>query len=68
MDKEASFKLLNHYYAAGGNFIDTANNYQDEESESWIGEWMEKNNNRDFMFIATKYTTNCTACLVTRQP
>jgi aryl-alcohol dehydrogenase-like predicted oxidoreductase len=25
MDKEASFKLLDAYYAAGGNFIDTAN-------------------------------------------
>ena len=26
MDKESSFKLLDAYYAAGGNFIDTANN------------------------------------------
>ena len=26
MDKEASFKLLDAYYEAGGNFIDTANN------------------------------------------
>lgn len=26
MDKEGSFKLLDAYYAAGGNFIDTANN------------------------------------------
>ena len=26
MDKEQSFKLLDAYYAAGGNFIDTANN------------------------------------------
>ena len=25
MDKEASFKLLDAYFAAGGNFIDTAN-------------------------------------------
>jgi aryl-alcohol dehydrogenase-like predicted oxidoreductase len=25
MDKERSFKLLNAYYDAGGNFIDTAN-------------------------------------------
>lgn len=27
---------------AGGNFIDTSNNYQDEESEEWIGEWITK--------------------------
>lgn len=26
MDKEASFKLMDAYYDAGGNFIDTANN------------------------------------------
>lgn len=26
MDKESSFKLLDAYYEAGGNFIDTANN------------------------------------------
>lgn len=25
MDKESSFKLLDAYYAAGGNFVDTAN-------------------------------------------
>ena len=25
MDKESSFKLLDAYYDAGGNFIDTAN-------------------------------------------
>jgi hypothetical protein len=30
-----------------GNFIDTANNYQDEESEKWIGEWMAARKNRD---------------------
>ena len=26
MDKEASFRLLDAYFEAGGNFIDTANN------------------------------------------
>ncbi|TCD65718.1 hypothetical protein EIP91_002294 [Steccherinum ochraceum] len=58
MDKEASFKLMDAYYAAGGNFIDTANNYQDETSEIFIGEWMESRGIRDQMVIATKYTTN----------
>ncbi|KAI9158297.1 Norsolorinic acid reductase A [Paramyrothecium foliicola] len=42
----------------GGNFIDTANNYQFEESETWIGEWMKKRGVRDQMVVATKYTTN----------
>ncbi|EME47713.1 hypothetical protein DOTSEDRAFT_69607 [Dothistroma septosporum NZE10] len=58
MNKENSFKLLDAFEEAGGNFIDTANNYQNEESEEWLGEWMEKKKNRDYMVIATKFTTN----------
>ena len=54
MDKENSFKLLDAFYNAGGNFIDTANNYQDETSEQFIGEWMEQRGIRDQMVIATK--------------
>lgn len=42
---------------AAGNFIDTANNYQGEESEMWLGEWMAERNNRDEMILATKFTT-----------
>jgi len=61
MNKEKSFELLDAFEEAGGNFIDTANNYQNEESESWIGEWMEKKQNRDLMVIATKFTTNYTS-------
>ncbi|KAF2165109.1 hypothetical protein M409DRAFT_67395 [Zasmidium cellare ATCC 36951] len=56
-NKETSFAMLDFFYENGGNFIDTANNYQAEESETWIGEWMKKNNNRDQMVIATKFTT-----------
>ncbi|TDL21316.1 Aldo/keto reductase [Rickenella mellea] len=58
MDKESSFKLLDAYFDAGGNFIDTANGYQDESSEQFIGEWAEKRGIRDQLVIATKYTTN----------
>ena len=57
MDKAASMKLLDAFYEAGGNFIDTANNYQDETSEKIIGEWAENRGIRDQLFIATKYTT-----------
>jgi aryl-alcohol dehydrogenase-like predicted oxidoreductase len=35
----------------------SANNYQDEESEQWIGEWMKERGNRDEIVIATKFTT-----------
>ncbi|KAJ3893083.1 NADP-dependent oxidoreductase domain-containing protein [Lentinula edodes] len=58
MDKDSSFKLLDAYYDMGGNFIDTANNYQDESSEQFLGEWMEKRGIRDQIVLATKYTTN----------
>lgn len=58
MSKEQSFALLDAFVAAGGNFIDTANNYQNEQSETWIGEWMASRNNRDQMVIATKFTTD----------
>ncbi|THH28988.1 hypothetical protein EUX98_g5198 [Antrodiella citrinella] len=58
MTKEQSFKLLDAYYDAGGNYIDTANNYQDESSEEFIGEWIETRGIRDQIFLATKYTNN----------
>jgi len=52
MDKESSFKLLDAFCEAGGNFIDTAYNYQDESSEIFIGDWMEERQNRDQMYCA----------------
>ncbi|KAL0572606.1 putative aryl-alcohol dehydrogenase aad14, partial [Marasmius crinis-equi] len=57
MNKESSFKLMDAYFDKGGNFIDTASNYQDETSEEFIGEWAESRGIRDQLFIATKYTT-----------
>lgn len=48
-DQNQVEEILDFFYAQGGNFIDTANNYQFEESEQWIGEWMKKRDNRDQM-------------------
>ena len=56
MTKDASLALLDVFVAADSNFIDTANNYQNEESETWIGEWMRVRGNRDQLGVATKYT------------
>ncbi|KAJ5457784.1 hypothetical protein N7475_009172 [Penicillium sp. IBT 31633x] len=56
-NKETSFSILDTYYENGGNFIDTASNYQSEESEKWLGEWMESRGVRDQIVLATKYTT-----------
>ncbi|TKA64149.1 hypothetical protein B0A55_09290 [Friedmanniomyces simplex] len=53
---EDPFKLIDAYYALGGNFIDTSNTYNFETSESMFGEWMESRGVRDQMVIATKYS------------
>ncbi|KIX98651.1 uncharacterized protein Z520_05952 [Fonsecaea multimorphosa CBS 102226] len=57
--KETAFEILDYFYEMGGNFIDTANNYQAEQSETWIGEWLALHGpyRRDEMVIATKYTS-----------
>lgn len=68
-DKDTSFAVLDAFFDLGGNFIDTANAYQCEESEEWLGEWMEKKGNRDqmvyvsYLFIARPISqlTNITA-------
>ncbi|KAI9901372.1 hypothetical protein N3K66_003189 [Trichothecium roseum] len=56
IDRAGSMALLDAFREAGGNFIDTASNYQDEESERVIGEWMEERGCRDEMVVATKYS------------
>ncbi|KAK7453186.1 putative aryl-alcohol dehydrogenase aad14 [Stygiomarasmius scandens] len=58
MNKETSFQLLDAFFEAGGNFIDTANSYQNETSEAFIGEWMETRGIRDQIVVATKYSFN----------
>ncbi|KAK3365739.1 aldo/keto reductase [Lasiosphaeria ovina] len=58
MSKADSFKLLDAFVEAGGNFVDTSNNYQNEESEKWIGEWIAERDNRDQIVLATKYTSD----------
>ena len=52
---EDAFSLMDTYYELGGNFIDTSNTYNSEESEELIGRWMEERGVRDEMVIATKY-------------
>lgn len=56
-NKETAFEMLDYFFDNGGNFIDTSNNYQMEESEKWLGEWMETRQNRDQIVLATKFTT-----------
>jgi aryl-alcohol dehydrogenase-like predicted oxidoreductase len=60
-DRETSYRLLDGYVAAGGSFLDTANNYATwipgyvgGESETLLGQWMRERRNRTRLFIATK--------------
>lgn len=53
---EDPFLLLDEFYRLGGNFIDTANVYNNGKSEEHIGAWMEARGVRDQMVIATKYS------------
>lgn len=61
VDEQASFRVLDAYEEAGGNFIDTADVYsawvpghQGGESETILGKWMHERHNRHQMVIATK--------------
>ncbi len=54
-DKETSFKIIEAFAEAGGNFLDTANIYKLGTSEKIIGEFI-SNQDRDYFVLATKYT------------
>lgn len=56
--KETAFEILDYFVSQGGNFIDTANNYQNEESEKWIGEWIAQRQNREEIVLATKFSSS----------
>ena len=60
-DEKTSFKILDAFYEAGGNFIDTADVYSrwaegnpGGVSETIIGKWMKDRRNRQDIVLATK--------------
>ena len=60
-DEATSFAILDRYVAAGGNFIDTSNNYlyfvhgtQGGESEALLGRWRASRGIGDEIVVATK--------------
>jgi aryl-alcohol dehydrogenase-like predicted oxidoreductase len=55
IDKHASFAILEAFGNAGGNFMDTANRYQDGMSEEIVGDFINQRD-RDYWVIATKYS------------
>jgi len=60
IDEKRSFAVLDAYFHAGGNFIDTADSYGRRgaggagESERIIGRWITARGNREQLVIATK--------------
>ena len=53
-DAAEAGKILDAYFEAGGNFIDTANVYNAGASESIIGDWLAKTGRRDQVVLSTK--------------
>lgn len=61
IDEDTSFAILDRFREAGGNFLDTSNNYNQwlgggdgGESEAVIGRWLRSRGAADEMVIATK--------------
>jgi aryl-alcohol dehydrogenase-like predicted oxidoreductase len=60
-DEATSYKILDAFFEAGGNFIDTADVYstwhpgnQGGEAETILGNWFKQKGNRDKIILATK--------------
>jgi len=53
-DAGESHRILDLYCERGGNFIDTANVYNDGRSEEIIGDWMHARQLRDRIVLSTK--------------
>jgi aryl-alcohol dehydrogenase-like predicted oxidoreductase len=52
--REESRRIFDAYLEEGGNFVDTACNYTDGESERFVGEFV--GSDRERLVVATKYT------------
>jgi aryl-alcohol dehydrogenase-like predicted oxidoreductase len=52
--EEESRRIFERYAEAGGNFVDTANNYTNGTSERFVGQFVAPD--RDHFVVATKYT------------
>eukprot|EP00499_Haloplacidia_sp_CaronLabIsolate_P002399 CAMPEP_0196773718 /NCGR_PEP_ID=MMETSP1104-20130614/2941_1 /TAXON_ID=33652 /ORGANISM="Cafeteria sp., Strain Caron Lab Isolate" /LENGTH=313 /DNA_ID=CAMNT_0042143869 /DNA_START=116 /DNA_END=1054 /DNA_ORIENTATION=- len=55
-DIEECRAVFETYTSHGGNFIDTANKYQEGKAEEMLGQFMKDTNSRDDLVLATKYS------------
>jgi aryl-alcohol dehydrogenase-like predicted oxidoreductase len=53
-EQAEAFRILDAYREVGGNFVDTANVYNDGRSEEVIGNWMKERGVRDQLVLSTK--------------
>jgi len=56
ISQKESFEILDAFGKAGGNFLDTANRYQDGQTEEVIGHYLQSGIDRDYWVVATKYS------------
>ncbi len=54
--QKESFDIIDAFAEAGGNFMDTANRYQDGQTEEIIGNYLRQTADRDYWVVATKYS------------
>ncbi len=59
IDYEMAHEILDHAYASGINYYDTAYVYQGGDSERCLGQWMGKYP-RDSFYVATKFNIHAT--------
>jgi aryl-alcohol dehydrogenase-like predicted oxidoreductase len=66
-DEQTSWRMLDAFVDAGGDFLDTANCYSwwhagsnGGESEEVLGRWLSGRGNRDRVFLATKFSAAIT--------
>ncbi len=57
-EEDGARAILDAYAEAGGNFVDTADNYGSGRSEEMLGRWSGERGSRDRLVIATKFTWN----------
>jgi aryl-alcohol dehydrogenase-like predicted oxidoreductase len=54
VERAGAFELLDQYLAAGGNYVDAADSYNQGESERILGEWIETRGVRNQLLLGTK--------------
>jgi aryl-alcohol dehydrogenase-like predicted oxidoreductase len=53
-DEPTAHAMADRFVAAGGNFFDTSNIYNQGQSETMLGNWLKRRGNRSRLVVATK--------------